>query len=57
MRVPREQVEAFVAEHGGVVIHGETPEGPILTLADGLTLFLPVGGEPEATCNSPAESE
>jgi hypothetical protein len=30
------------------VLHGETPEGPVLTFADGTTLFLPVDGEPEA---------
>jgi hypothetical protein len=49
MKVPREEVERFIAEHGGVVIHGETPEGPVLTMDDGWALFLPVEGEPEAT--------
>jgi hypothetical protein len=43
--IARENVEAFIAEHGGIHIFGETEEGPIYTLADGWLLFIPVGGE------------
>ena len=49
VRVVREQVERFIEEHGGIEIWGETPDGPVYTLADSWTLFLPLGGEPEAT--------
>ena len=44
-----EDVERFIAEHGGIHVFGETDEGPVYTLADGWTLFVPMNGEPQAT--------
>jgi hypothetical protein len=45
VNVKRQDVNAFIAEHGGIRICGDGPDGPTYTLTDGWILFVPVVGK------------
>jgi hypothetical protein len=42
---PKAELERFIEEHGGVVICGHTPRGPIYTLGDGTKVAVPLDGD------------
>jgi len=45
MTAPKADLERFIREHGPVVIAGESEVGPVLELADGATVFVPMAGD------------
>ena len=45
VKIPRDQVDRFIAEHGGIVVFGDGPDGPVYLLADGWNVFIPVDGD------------
>jgi hypothetical protein len=46
--VPREETDRFIERHGGIVIWGDGPDGPVYKLADGWSLWIFLDREPEA---------
>jgi hypothetical protein len=45
MTKPKAELEAFIEEHGGVEVCGDTPRGPIYTLEDGTKVAVPIDGD------------
>jgi hypothetical protein len=42
---PKRELEAFIEEHGGIEVCGESEAGPIYSLADGATVAVPMDGD------------
>jgi hypothetical protein len=45
MTKPKAELERFIREHGGVLVAGDSPAGPIYELEDGTTVAVPLDGD------------